>query len=210
MSAKKTSKAKEVPVAGKSPAGGGQADLLTERLCEQVKDLRKKKGWTLEELASASGVSRSMLSQIERARVNPTLGVIYRIAQAFGLTISELVDAPSVATRMEVIRVEDRTHHYRSDKFCRIRTLSPLHLEKDVEFYELVLTPGGVLKSAAHFKGTREFLTVREGRVRVVSDEDTCELGKGDSVHYPADVPHAIENVGEGEAAVFLVDIYEK
>ncbi len=188
----------------------GQADLLTERLCEQVKNLRKKKGWTLEELAAASGVSRSMLSQIERARVNPTLGVIYRIAQAFGLTISELVDTPSVATRMDVIRAEDRTHHYRSDKFCRIRTLSPLHLEKDVEFYELSLTPGGTLKSAAHFKGTREFLTVQQGRVRVTSDADKCELSKGDSVHYPADVPHAIENIGEGEAAVFLVDIYEK
>jgi len=184
-------------------------DLVSRHLCERVRDLRRKKGWTLEQLSAACGVSRSMLSQIERNRTNPTLAVAYRIARAFGISLGDLVDLPGATTGLDVIRAEDRTFHFRSDKDCRIRTLSPLHLEKDVEFYEVTLRPGGLLRSAPHFEGTREFLTVQQGAVRVTSGPDSCELRRGDSAHYRADVPHAIANTGKGEAVAFLVDIYQ-
>ncbi len=98
--------------------------------------------------------------------------------------------------------------HYRSDKNCRVRTLSPLNLEKDVELYEVQLQPGGALRSAPHFEGTREFLTVQKGRVRVESAGDAELLLPGDSASYRADVPHAIVNAGRSEAVIFLVDIY--
>jgi quercetin dioxygenase-like cupin family protein len=83
-----------------------------------------------------------------------------------------------------------------------------LNLEKDVEFYEVQLQPGGALRSAPHFGGTREFLTVQKGQVQVQSAGDSETLNPGDSASYRADVPHAIVNVGKGEAVVFLVDIY--
>jgi transcriptional regulator with XRE-family HTH domain len=183
-------------------------EVASSRLCDRVRELRKKKGWTLEQLSAACGVSRSMLSQIERNQANPTLGVAYRIAQAFGMSLGSLVDVPNATATIDVIRAEDRTYHYRSDASSRIRTLSPLHLEKDVEFYELLLRPGGSLKSAPHFGGTREFLTVQQGTVKLVSGNDETVLHKGDSAHYPADVPHTIENVGKTDALMFLVDIY--
>jgi transcriptional regulator with XRE-family HTH domain len=195
-------------VAAENGAQDESADLIAGHLCDRVRQLRKKKGWTLEELSAACGVSRSMLSQIERNQANPTLGVAFRIAQAFGMSLGNLVDSPNATSTIDVIRADDRTYHYRSEKDCRIRTLSPLHLEKDVEFYELVLKPGGRLQSAAHFGGTREFLTVQQGTVRLKSSSDVCELQRGDSAHYPADVSHAIENTGRGDAVIFLVDIY--
>jgi transcriptional regulator with XRE-family HTH domain len=185
-----------------------EPDFVSNHLCDRVRQLRKKKGWTLEELSAACGVSRSMLSQIERNQANPTLAVAYRIAQAFGMSLGSLVDLPNATPTIDVIRVDDRTYHYRSEKDCRIRTLSPLHLEKDVEFYEVVLRPGGVLRSSAHFGGTREFLTVGQGTVRVRSNNDEAELNRGDSAHYPADVTHSIENIGRADAVLFLVDIY--
>ncbi len=172
--------------------------------------MRKSRGWTLEQLASLSGVSRSMLSQIERGAANPTLGVAFRIAQAFGLSLGDLVDSPKPGPRIDVIRADDRSFLFRDDPLVRIRTLSPLHLEKDVEFYELTLRPGGVLTSSPHYEGTREFLTVEEGHVRVTSSAETVELRKGDSCHYPADVPHEIANLGERDAVAFLVDIYAR
>jgi transcriptional regulator with XRE-family HTH domain len=180
----------------------------TERLAGRVGELRRARRWSLDALSSACGVSRSMLSQIERNEVNPTLAVTYSIAQAFGMSIGELVEVPGISSSLSVIRARDRAFHYRSDADCRIRTLSPLHLEKDVEFYEVRLKPRGALRSAAHFQGTREFLTVQNGRVRVESGEDSEELEMGDSVSYRADVPHAIVNIGREEAVAFLVDIY--
>lgn len=181
---------------------------VSTQLCDRVRELRKKKGWTLEQLSSSCGVSRSMLSQIERNQANPTLGVAYRIAQAFGLSLGELLDLPERRAAIDVIRASDRSYHFRSDEDCTIRTLSPLNLEKDVEFYELVLKPGKALKSAPHFEGTREFLTVQQGTLKLTSGSDVTELHKGDSAHYPADVPHSIENTGRHDAVAFLVDIY--
>ncbi len=182
-----------------------QPDDVGQSLCRRVRELRKRRGWTLEEMSAACGVSRSMLSEIERQRANPTLAVAFRIAQALGMSLGELVEAPAATRQVEVIRSDDRTFHYRSDRHCRIRTLSPLHLEKSVEYYEIVLRPGGALRSAAHFAGARELLTVQQGLVRVTSRGDAEDLRRGDSAHYPADVPPSIENTGAQDAVLFLV-----
>ena len=181
---------------------------LNTYVCDRIKQLRKRKGWTLDQLASVSGVSRSMLSQVERGVANPTLAVAFRIASAFGLSLGDLVDGAIEQTRMHVIRGGDADFVFRDDKNCKIRTLSPLNLEKDVEFYELQLLEGGCLESEAHFEGTREFLTVQAGKIRVLSADEESVLEAGDSVQYPADVHHLIENTGVGDATVFLVVIY--
>ena len=191
-----------------SATTGPSGDAANLRLGARVKALRADRGWSLEALAAASGVSRSMLSQIERERANPTLAVTLRIARAFGMNVGELLEMPGATSSVTVIRAEDRAYHYRSDKFVRIRTLSPLNLEKDVEFYEVQIQPGGALRSAPHFDGTREFLTVEKGRIRIESGADSDSLNPGDSANYRADVPHAIINCGKIEAVVFLVDIY--
>ncbi len=182
---------------------------IGEFVGRRVKKLRADRGWSLEELATASGVSRSMLSEIEREKANPTLTVTFRIARAFGMTLQELIEsAEPSASKIQVIRAVDRGQVFRSDKQCEIRTLSPLNLEKDVEFYEVTLRPRGALRSQPHFEGTREFLTVEEGSVRIESDQDVEELTEGDSGTYRADVAHAIVNTGKGSALIFLVVIY--
>lgn len=192
----------------KSAVEKAPAEAINRHLGRRVKQLRTDRGWSLEALASASGVSRSMLSQIEREQANPTLAVTLRIAQAFGMTLGELLQAPSAASSVSVIRGDDHAYHFRSDKNCRVRTLSPLNLEKDVEFYEVQLQPGGALRSAPHFEGTREFVTVQKGQVRVESAGDVETLNPGDSASYRADVAHAFVNTGKGEAVLYLVDIF--
>ncbi len=204
MPASKTTRTPPPATPVAHPAG----EWAGEQLCRRLKHLRAERGWSLDTLANASGVSRSMLSQIERNQANPTLAVAFRIARAFGMSLGEFVETPGAMSSIVVIRANDRAYHYRSDQDCQIRTLSPLNLEKDVEFYEVQLKEGGALRSAPHFAGTREFLTVQSGRVRVQSAEDAEDLERGDSVSYRADVPHAIINIGKGEALVSLVDIY--
>lgn len=201
--------ARKPTATGASPADESFAPL-NRLVCDRVRELRKQRGWTLEQLAASSGVSRSMLSQIERGAASPTLGVAYRIAQAFGQSLSDLVDVQVSRRKVDVIRGDSHQFLFRDDAQCRVRTLSPLHLEKDVEFYELTLKPNGALVSAPHFVGTREFFTVVQGTVRITSGDEACELHRGDSAHYSADVPHQIENIGRSIATGFLVDIYER
>jgi len=92
-----------------------------------------------------------MLSQIEQGQANPTLAVALRIAHPFELSLRELVDGSRLSSVIELIQASDPALHYRSDRDCRMRTLSPLHLEKDVEFCEVRLRPGGELRCAAYF-----------------------------------------------------------
>ena len=184
------------------------AATISDMLCKRVLELRKKKRWTLEELATVSGVSRSMLSDIERGRANPTLVVTQRIALAFGTSLVDLIGMPGTQQQLEVIRADDRTYHLGTDRHCRIRTLSPLALQKSVEFYEIVLGAGGKLRRSAHFHGTRELLTVQRGKVRIQAAAEVAELKPGDSVYYPGDVEHSIENAGKEDAVLYQVVTY--
>ena len=189
-------------------SAGSSPDEISRHVCHRILELRRSRNWSLDVLSQASGVSRSMLSQIERQKANPTLAVTARIAAALGMSMSELVEQAAPTANIELIRASDRSAVFRADENCSIRTLSPLHLEKDVEFYELLLHPLGALKSAAHFEGTREFLTVQKGRVLVQSESESSDLIKGDSASYRADVPHQISNPTRSESLVFLVVIY--
>lgn len=191
-----------------APRSAEPAEAISRHLGTRVKHLRGTRNWSLEDLARASGVSRSMLSQIEREQANPTLAVTLRIARAFGLTLGDLLEQPGASSTITVIRADDQAYHYRSDKDCRIRTLSPLNLEKDVEFYEIRLQPGGALRSSPHFEGTREFLTLQKGRLQVTSGESHDELNPGDSASYRADVAHSIVNTAKSEAVALLIVIY--
>jgi len=185
------------------------AEDVSRHVCRRILELRKARHWSLDAMSKASGVSRSMLSQIERQQANPTLAVTVKIANALGVSVAELMEQSVPSPNIELIRADDRSHIFRSDSNCSIRTLSPLQLEKDVEFYEVTFHPDGILRSAAHFQGTREFLTIQKGKIQVISDAETVELNKGDSASYRADVPHEIRNLSRTESLAFLVVIYQ-
>jgi len=182
-----------------------KSDQTGDVLCQRVAELRKSHKLTLDQLASSSGVSRSMLSQIERGQANPTLAVTFRIAQAFGITIGELVDQPWTAPSIEVVHGDDANNLFRSDDRCTIRTLSPLHLERSVEFYELELAVGESLPSSAHFEGTRELLTVAKGQAEIESGETRRVLQENDTASYRADLNHRITNTGTERLVAYLV-----
>ena len=90
------------------PRGASGPDLVSGHLRKRVKQLRSERAWSLDALARASGVSRSMLSQIERGQANPTVGVTFRIARALGISLAELLEAPGSTTSITVISAQDR------------------------------------------------------------------------------------------------------
>ncbi len=175
---------------------------------QRLRKLRSARRLTLEQLSRMAGVSPAMLSQIEQQKVNPTVAVMLKIADALQLAVAELIDAPAQRNIFRVISAADKHYTFRSDPLCTIRTLSPLSLEKSIEFYRLTLAPRGELASEPHFPGTEEFLHVARGRLAVASGGQTMELGKGDSIHYRGDVPHALRNVGKGQTEVYLIVRY--
>jgi len=179
-----------------------------ELLRTRLKALRQARGLTLQELSRLARVSKAMLSQIEQGKVNPTVAVMIKIAGALRVSVGELIEAPVRHNIYRVIRSDEETYTYRSDPSCSIRTLSPLSLEKAIEFYRLEMQAGGELPSESHFPGTEEFLYVAKGRLSVGSGEEGIDLRKGDSLHYRADVPHVIRNTGRGTAEIYMIVHY--
>ena len=119
-------------------------------------------------MAKTSGVSKGMLSQIEQSKTNPTVVVLYKIALGLRVEPAELLPQSKVIPRTwRIIRAQDEQYTFVKNKECQIRTLSPLDLEKQIEFYEISFSPKGKLVSEPHYQGTEEILTVSEGNLRV-------------------------------------------
>ena len=173
----------------------------------KVRELRQGRRWSLEALAQASGVSRSMLSEIERGEASPTLALALAIARALGTRLGDMVDGGH-ESELQVVRHNDPAYDYRTEGDCQIRTLSPLDADRTIEYYRLDFDRGGELRSQPHFTGTREIVYVDVGRIRVESGTDDVILTVGDSVTFAADVPHAIVNVGRSRARAYLIDLF--
>ncbi|MEH6629372.1 MAG: XRE family transcriptional regulator [Halopseudomonas aestusnigri] len=175
---------------------------------DKVRDARKEKRLTLDQLAKLSGVSKSMLSQIERGQANPTFATLWSLTQSFGMDIYELLEG--APREPEVIKVEvvpaNLTPTMSSpDGSCVMRILSPVESAALCEWYELTFEPGGALRSAPHVEGTREHLTVLSGRLEVESAGENGIVEVGGTARYPADCDHALINTGDKEAVALLV-----
>jgi XRE family transcriptional regulator, regulator of sulfur utilization len=174
--------------------------------------LRQSEGLSLDALARQSGVSKSMLSQIERNRTNPTVGVVWRLAQALGVEVAELLGGSTRGTQHTIVLVpKSQTPSMRTaDEKCELRILGPVELAGRFEWYEITLQPGGALRSEAHPPGSREHLTVLSGQVRVTSGERAQHVVAAETARYAADVPHAILNEGKSRAVALLVVLHPR
>lgn len=171
--------------------------------------LRLARGLTLEDLSRIAGVSKSMLSQIEREKANPTIAITWRLANALGVQIGELLATAQRET--ETIRVIDAhetpTLHGLHAGYV-LRILGPLELASRYEWYELTLSPGGELASQGHDPGAQEHLTLLHGSVEVEVGPDKKKVKLGSTARYPGDQQHIIRNVGKTEAKALLVVIH--
>jgi transcriptional regulator with XRE-family HTH domain len=185
----------------------GAADLA-KRVGLQLREKRKARGLSLDELAVASGVSRAALSQIELFKSNPSLGVLWKIAVGLGIPFSELMGGQDQG--VSVLRRTDAQVLRSSDGKMESRPLSPAGSNPWVELYELRLAARASHGSDAHAPGTREILVVLSGALNLRVADQVHELGPGDSISFRADEPHAYENPGTSEARYHNLIVYAR
>ncbi|MEK7677496.1 MAG: XRE family transcriptional regulator [Verrucomicrobiota bacterium] len=183
--------------------------LFSTALGIVIKAERSRQNISMDDLSRICGVSKGMLSQIERGKTNPTVAVLYKIASGLRTDPTSLLPLPTGKPRIwRVILANDERYVFSTNKMCRIRTLSPLDLEKQIEFYEITFAPNGELVSEPHFLGTEEILTVAQGRLKVRAGEKETVVRRGDSVHYAADIAHRITNLSKHASVVLLIVRY--
>lgn len=179
------------------------ADILN-RLPARLKEARQALGLSLDAVSKLSGVSRSMVSQIERGESSPTISTLWNLTRALQVDFAGLLEESAAEARVEVLRGNQIPTIDNMGKGCTIRILSPPEDAGRHEVYELHFVEGGLLDSQPHQRGARENLTVIRGQLRVTSGGNTDTLRAGDTARYAADVPHSMEAL-DGEVQAFLV-----
>jgi len=182
------------------PAPACEVDAAdARRLGRRIHELRARRGWTQDALADRAGVSKAMISKVERGENNPTLVVAAKIAGALGLTMSQLIGADE---RRRALRLpKEQRVTFRDPATGIERRLFPAFGSSAVDIVQVVMPPGSSSGDLApHLTLVEYYLLVEHGVVRVTMGDDTYDLEEGDAFYFVADVPHRFDNIGAGEA----------
>lgn len=170
------------------------------QLGKKIRDLRFRRGLTVQQLAELSGLSKGFISQVENERTSPSLATLRDLARALNTSVAYLV-------------VEDDAvpHIVRESSRMRVLTGGPIHVEvltaqprRNLEMLVAAIPPGGTARPERDYHHGEECVVCLEGRVAVVGGDHRLELSPGDSCHYDGRTPHALENLGSDTARVLI------
>jgi DNA-binding XRE family transcriptional regulator/quercetin dioxygenase-like cupin family protein len=172
-----------------------EAEQINERIAQRVRDLRAARGWSLEALASASGISRSMISLIERGESSPTAVLLEKLATGLGVPLASLFDAPA-PSREPLVRAKDQPQWKDPHSGYVRRNVSPSGVGSPIQIVEVLFPPRA---RVAYETGPREPLThqqvwVLDGAIEITWGKERFDLAAGDCLAMALDAPIAFHN----------------
>jgi len=178
-------------------------DDPTPLIAARLRAERRRRDWSLDELARRAGVSKAMLSKLERGEASPTATLLGRICGAYGLTMSALVALPDQAGGRLVRRAEQPVWKD-PQTFYRRRQVSPLS-DLPLQLVEVELPAGAqVAFPAAAYAFIRQLVWVLAGRLDFAEGETVHRMSAGDCLELGAPVDCVFRNPGRG-ACRYLV-----
>ncbi len=182
---------------------------LAASVAERLQRLIIRKGRSLQRLSELSGIESGELTRIGLGEQPPTIGHLWRIANALGVPFGSLV-ASKERPGVLVIRKREAQPVSSGDGGFLSRALYPYDCQRPVEFYHVVIAPLHTERAEAHAPGTKENIVVAKGAVEIaVGKEPPVQLDEGDAIDFLADVPHSYRNLGVMPAVLYLVMSYE-
>ena len=172
-------------------------------LGRKLKQERIRRGLTLKEIEARVGISATHLSDVERGKSSPTVGVLEKIAQALGTRAALLVEMAS-GPPLSITRKGSRRAVLTPDGSVKSESLSDSFPGAEISllFKTYDIAPGRTLTPRAH-EG-EEIIHVIDGRLRVTVGSSQYTLDSGDSIHFKSIQPHSFENIGEGKCVTML------
>jgi transcriptional regulator with XRE-family HTH domain len=163
---------------------------------------RRRSGLSLSEVARRAGIAKSTLSQLEAGTGNPSIETLWAICVVLDTPFSRLLDPPQPT--VQVIRAGEGPTVAAAEAQYRATLLAacPPNARRDI--YLLAAEPGPGRMSEPHQPGVVEHVVLTAGRALIGIAADPVELGPGDYICYPADVPHIFQALTPGTQAVEL------
>jgi len=182
------------------------AEKQVLQLGNRLSSLRKRKKMTLDDLSAKSGVSKSILSQIERDLSNPTVTTISRISEALGERLSDFFSKIEVGEENSIESSKETPSITSKDGLCELNILGAGETVNWLQWYILEMKPKGVLDSGSHGPKTFENLTVIEGQIEVSCGESKEKLSEGDTFRFQSNRDHTLKNISKQKAQVLMVN----
>jgi len=164
-------------------------------IAKNLKLLRESKKLSLEKVAELTGVSKTMIGQIERGESAPTITTIWKIANGLKISFTSLINQPQPDTI--VVSKGDIQVLSEDDGKYRVYPHFPFEDDKRFEVYSVEIDPGGFLRADAHMEGGEELLTIFDGELMIRVKDEEYTVRSGDSIRFKADRPHSYENPGD-------------
>lgn len=177
-------------------------DATENHLARRLRSLRAEQGLTLEALAERSGVSRSMISLIERGESSPTAAVLDRLATGLGLSLARLFAESERSGADPVARRADQPVWQDPETGYRRRHLSPLGYPTPIELVEVEFPPGArvAYESAPRGLGIAQQVWLMAGEMELTVGDAVHRLAAGDCLAMEVDRPIVFRNRGNQPA----------
>jgi transcriptional regulator with XRE-family HTH domain len=169
------------------------AEATAAAVARNTRRLRTAKGWSLDQLASRSGVSKGMLVHLEQARTNPSLGTLCKVAETLGVSLAGLVELHE-APVVQVVAPGETVRLWTGVEGSAGDLLAGSDERDHVELWHWTLAAGDGLGSDAHLEGTHELLHVLDGTLTLEVDGQSHAVRAGGAALFPADRPHCYRN----------------
>ncbi len=173
-------------------------EQINQNIGKNIKRIRNERGLSLEKTAEITGVSKTMLGQIERGESNPTVTTVWKIANGLRLSFSSLISQERSA--VTVIRKKEIEPINENDGQYRVYPQIPFHPEKQFEVFSITLEPGCAHTSEPHNAGVEETIFVNEGTVEIEVDGQNHIVDQEDAIVFEAGSNHVYRNNGNSVA----------
>lgn len=181
-------------------------DNINSIVAVNLKQLREKRKLSLDALAKETGVSKSMLGQIERGDVNPTISTVWKIASGLKISFTELMNRPE--TEHELIDSAQLEPIVEDDGNFRNYAMFPFDSKRRFELFYIEIDAGSYLDAEPHPTGAQEFITVFSGELTLTVSGEVFRLHQGCAFRFQADCPHGYRNTGSEVCRLSMVIYY--
>jgi transcriptional regulator with XRE-family HTH domain len=177
---------------------------LTGALARMLQSLRAERGWSLDQLALRSGVSKGVLVALEQRRSNPNLATLARIGDAFGVPVTRLVEVPDAP----VVRITGSGQAkvlWHGDAGGTGTIVAATDPPWAAELWRWELQPGDRFGGDAHAPATKEMTWVESGTVTLTVADARYQVAAGQCARFPGGLPHSYANEGPEPARMTMI-----
>ena len=177
---------------------------LSAALARTLAALRAERGWSLDQLAARSGVSKGVLVSLEQARSNPNLATLARVSDAFGLPVTRLLDIPPDPA-VRITGPQDARTLWHGATGGSGTIIAATEAPWAAELWRWEIRPGESFGGDAHAPATRELAWVEEGTLTLAVAGVRHQVGPGQCARFAGSLPHSYANVGTGPVRLTMV-----